>query len=124
MNRRKILLIEDNFTTLDIYKKTLEREGLRTISVTFGEEALFAAKAGKPDLILLDLLLPGSTSGLEALKEIKNEKGLSKIPVVVITNLHTEEKIAKQLGAVDYLVKTNTSLTEVVATVKKRLQIN
>ena len=122
MNVRKVLLVEDNFQTLNIYKKTLEKEGLKTVPVIFGQEAVLAAKAEMPDLILLDLLLPGSTSGLQALKELKDDRKLKDIPVIVITNLHTEEKIAKKLGAAEYLVKANTSVTEVVAKVKKHLQ--
>ena len=92
------------------------------ISALDGEIGLKLAKAKKPDLILLDLILP-KLSGFEVLKKIKEDKKIKDIPVIVLTNLENMEDIEKaiELGATTYLVKVSYPLEEVVKKIKKAL---
>ena len=118
---KKILIIEDNFQTLDILKTKLKREGYEIIIATLGLEGIAAAQATLPHLIIADILLSGDYNGLEVLEEVKKDKKLKNIPVILLTNLDTEEAAAKKLGAYDYLVKANTSISEVVKRVNSCL---
>ena len=88
-----------------------------------GEVGLKLAKSGKPDLILLDLILP-KIDGFEVLKKIKPDPETKDIPVIVLTNLEESEDVQRaiDLGAKNYLVKANYSLREVVEKIKKALQ--
>lgn len=74
-----------------------------------------------PDLVLLDIMLPGGLNGFDVLEQMKREETLRKIPVVILTNLDTEEKTSKLIGADDYIIKANTSLAEIVAKIKSKL---
>ena len=92
------------------------------VSALDGEIGLGLAKVKKPDLILLDLILP-KTSGFEVLRKLKEDDATKDIPVIVLTNLESIEDIEKalSLGTTTYLVKANYSLEEVLEKVKKAL---
>lgn len=118
---KKILLIEDDAFLVDIYKTKLKEAGFE-VSVAFdGEEGFKKAKEEKPDLVLLDLVLPGM-DGWEFLKKAKNEN-LSNLKIVILSNLGQKEEVEKgaNLGAVKYLVKSHYAPSEVVEEVKKVL---
>ena len=74
-----------------------------------------------PDLILLDIMLPGNLSGYDVLKIIQNKPKLAKIPVIILTNLDAEINKAQELGAKDFIVKVNTPVTDIISIVKKHL---
>jgi len=118
-----ILFIEDESALQKTFGEILKQEGYEMISALDGEIGLRLAKVKKPDLILLDLVLP-KRHGFEVLKELKENKETKKIPVIVLTNLEKIEDIdrALELGATTYLVKAQYSLTEVVEKIKKALQ--
>ena len=92
------------------------------ISALDGEIGLKLARSKKPDLILLDLVLP-KVHGFEVLKELKSDLGTKDIPIIVLTNLEAIEDVNKaiELGAKTYLVKTQYNLEEVVEKVKKAI---
>jgi len=126
--RKKILLIEDEIPVVDIYERVLSKAGFEAKSLTNGKEALSELqkikrqKETKPDLILLDLILP-DINGIEILREIKSWKETRNIPVVILTNykdVETEER-GDSLGANAYIIKTNITPEEIVAIVKKYL---
>ncbi|MBU4360625.1 response regulator [Candidatus Parcubacteria bacterium] len=119
---KKILLVEDEKTLSEMYQTKLEREKFTVISVQNGGQALEKVKAEKPDLILLDIILP-KTNGFDILAELKANSKLKKIPVIMLTNLGQEEDIKKgeKLGAKDYIVKANSTPAQVVDKVKKLL---
>jgi two-component system, OmpR family, alkaline phosphatase synthesis response regulator PhoP len=118
-SKRTIVLAEDDKFISKAYSAGLSDEGFNIIAVYDGEEALKAIKENKPDLILLDLVMP-SKNGFEVLEDLNLDKSLKGISVLVLSNLGQESDIekAKALGAKDYLVKSNFSMKEVIEKVK------
>jgi len=120
---KKLLLVEDDQFLSALLNNRLQKEGFEVRLAATGEEALAILKIWKPDLILLDLILPGK-SGFEVMEEIRQDPALSrKAPIMILSNLGQNSDIerAKSLGAVDYLVKARTSINEVVMRVKSAL---
>jgi len=119
----KILLIEDEKTLRFLIVQTLTQEGFEVEEAVDGEEGIQKLKNNKPDLILLDLVLPGM-NGFEVLSKIKKDSELESIPVVILSNLGQEEEIKKgmNLGATDYLIKAHFTLDQIVARIKKFLK--
>jgi len=122
--KKKILYIEDD----PILQKTLGRklkvEGFKVISALDGKEGLILVQKERPDLILLDLILP-QMGGVEFLKELRKNEETKDIPVVVLTNVSEEiEKIQQilELGIKGYLVKSEYSLEEIVEKIKEFLK--
>lgn len=117
-----ILFIEDESALQKTFGDILRQEGYEMISALDGEIGLRLAKDKKPDLILLDLILP-KVNGFEVLKKIKEDKETKDIPVIVLTNLEGIGDVEKaiELGATTYLVKASYSLEEVVQKIKKTL---
>lgn len=122
MKMAKILLIEDNNYTSKLYKEKLQQEGYDVEVVKTGEQGMIAAKEVKPDLILLDIMLPGGVNGFDVLENLRKQEDLKTLPVIVLTNLDTEEKVAKEIGVSEYIVKANMSLEQLVDIVKKYLK--
>ncbi|NQU77622.1 response regulator [Candidatus Falkowbacteria bacterium] len=116
----KILLIEDDNFLSGIYVAKFEMEGFEIIAERRGEEGQKIAKKEKPDVILLDILLPGK-DGFAVLKELKTDAATSRIPVIVMTNLSEDSNVKKafDLGATDYLVKAHFLPAEIIDKVKK-----
>ena len=112
---KKILLIEDDKFLRKVITKKLKNEKYQVIEATDGEAGLRSAEREKPDLILLDLVLP-EMSGYEVLKLIKKKTSTSKIPVIILSNLGSQDEIEKglKLGAVDYLIKAHLNPGEVI----------
>lgn len=121
---KKVLIIEDDKLLREMMFRKLEKEGFEVFSVMDGSEAVVKTKEIKPDIVLLDLILPGS-NGFEILKEIKNDSEIKETPVIVLSNLGQKSEIDKgmELGAVDYLVKAHFTPTEVLEKIKTILSI-
>jgi len=119
----KILFIEDEPALQKTLGDVLNKEGYKVVSALDGELGLRMAKTEKPDLILLDLILPKIT-GFDLLKKFKADPETKKIPVVVLTNLGQMADIEKvlKLGPAAYLIKNNYNLAEVVGKIKKTLK--
>ncbi|OHB10016.1 MAG: hypothetical protein A3G05_01855 [Candidatus Zambryskibacteria bacterium RIFCSPLOWO2_12_FULL_45_14] len=121
---KKVLLIDDDEVFLKTVIDALSAENYEVITAKDGEEGLQMAKKKKPDLILLDVLLP-QIGGMNFLKIIKEDEELNKIPVLVASNLtsmsHVEEGVA--LGARGYIIKSDESLKTIVDTVKSIIPI-
>lgn len=118
---KKILIIEDDIEVQDLYKQTFTKENLEVVQAFNGEDGINILKSQKPDMVLLDIMLPGGLNGFDVLEQIKRNENCKNIPVLILTNLDTEEKTAKSIGAVDYIVKSNVSLEQVVHRVKNIL---
>jgi len=119
---KKILFIEDESALQKTFGEILQQEGYQVLSALDGEAGLEKAQTEKPDLILLDLVLP-KMHGFEVLKALKKDEATENIPIIVLTNLETMDDVEKalELGATTYLVKTNYTLEEVVQKIKKTL---
>jgi DNA-binding response OmpR family regulator len=121
---KKILFIEDDPKLVGSLEEIFKRENYEFLAAANGEDGLATAKKEKPDLILLDLVLP-QKDGFEVLKEIKNDSETASIPVIILTNLEGSGDIEKalSLGANSYLIKANYSLEEVLVKVKEILSL-
>lgn len=117
----KILIVEDDSQLQLIYQKKLTREGHEVFLAETGQEALIFAKEKYPNIILLDVMLPGGQNGFDVLEQIKRDPSISQTPILILTNLDTEQSTAMSIGASDYIIKANTSLDEMVAKVNKYL---
>lgn len=119
---KRILFIEDESALQKTFGEILKQEGYQMISALDGEVGLELAKNQKPDLILLDLVLP-KLHGFEVLQQLAKDHQTKQIPVIVLTNLEAMEDVEKtlKLGATTYLVKENYSLEEIVKKIKKIL---
>lgn len=116
----KILIIEDEVILAEMYKDKFEQEGYITDLVFSSEEAVDYLKEKKPDLILLDILLPRE-NGIIFLKKLKEIGNASQIPVVAFSNYDDlkTRKEAFELGVKAYLIKTQYTPTELLAEIKK-----
>lgn len=119
---KKILIVEDEQSLLKLLELTFKSSGFEVVKAINGEEAM-AALTKKPDLVLLDILLPGE-SGLTILEKIKKDEKSKGIPVIMLTNFNEPERIekAKKLGAADYLVKSSNDPSTVLEKVRKYLE--
>ncbi len=115
-----IIVAEDDKFLSKIYQVKLEKEGYKIVLAIDGEDTLEKIRFEKPALILLDIIMP-KKSGIDVLAEMKKDPNLSDIPVIILTNLGQEEDKEKAMkyGAVDYIVKANISIEEVVAKIEK-----
>ncbi len=118
---QKVLLIEDDVHVINVFKTVLEQEGFEVVAASTGQDGLSMVKSELPALVILDIMLPGGMNGFDVLEDMKRSADTAKIPVLVLTNLDTEEEVAKKIGVADYLVKVNTSNAEVVKRVKSLL---
>lgn len=120
---RKILIIEDDKFLRELITRKLVNEGYQTIEAVDGEEGVRTAKAEKPDLILLDLILPG-IDGFEALARIRKDQETANLPVIILSNLGQKEDIERglKLGATDYLIKAHFSPGEIIEKVASILK--
>ena len=118
----KILVVEDEDILSSVLKEKLERAGDTVKVASDGEAGLAAIKTFKPDLVVLDLLLP-KKNGFEVLEALRADNTIPDVPVVVVSNLGEDSDIkrALQLGAVDYFVKVEHPLNEIVEKIKNIL---
>lgn len=120
--QKKILLVEDDDSLASVYVTRLEAEGFVIKRVPNGEDALAAAIEFKPDLILLDVMMP-KVSGFDVLDILRNTPETANVQVIMLTALSQEsdKKRAEELGVDDYLVKSQVVIADVVDKVKAHL---
>lgn len=118
----KILLVEDDKMLADMYITKFSKEGLQVMRAEDGAKGLEMAKKEKPDLILLDIIMP-KLDGFAVLKEIKQSNDMPNTHILLLTNLGQSEDVEKgrQLGADDYFIKANHTPAEIVEKVKYML---
>lgn len=112
---KSILLVDDDLTLREMYLERLKAEGFVVETAQDGQEAVAKARDTRPNLILLDIMMP-KLNGLDVLKQLKAEKETSDIPVIVLTALIQDRERAQaiELGASDYIVKSETMPGEVI----------
>lgn len=115
----RILLIEDDVFMIDLLVQELKGAGFDTAVAKTGAEAVQKFEEEKPDLILLDVILPDQ-SGFETLRQIRRKPQGAETKVIVLSNIgeNKDQEEARRLGAADYLVKANSSLPEIVEKVR------
>lgn len=118
----KVLMIEDDTFLSELVLTKLSQDGCIPYSTANGEEGLQLAEQYRPNVIILDLMLPG-ISGEEVLSRLKAHAELSTIPVIVFSNKSNPEEIKENLknGAAEYLVKSSTDLADLPGIIKKAM---
>ena len=121
-NKKSILLVEDDEFLAELYATKLNLENFEVSLAVDGEKGLKMIKELKPDLILLDIILP-KMDGFEILKNMKADPELKNIPVILLTNLSQKDEVKRglDLGATDYLIKAHFMPSEVVKKIKQIL---
>jgi len=116
---KKILLIEDESALQKSLGDTLREDGFEVLSALDGTIGERLAKSEKPDLIVLDLILP-QKSGLDVFQSLKEDETTKNIPVVILTNLEKIEHVEKalEMGAKTFLIKANYTLKEILTKIK------
>lgn len=122
MKLKKLLLIEDDALTAQSYAEHFASDFEVCIAKN-GDQGLRDAQEILPQVILLDVMLPGKMNGFDVLRELKQRTTTSHIPVFIFTNLDEQRKAALEFGASDCFVKANTSLDQVSAAITKVLQV-
>ncbi len=122
-NSKKILIVEDDDSLAGIYEVRLSNESYSLNRVNNGEDALAAAIDFQPDLILLDIMMP-KVSGFDVLDILKNTPETAAIKIVMLTAMgqESDKKRAMELGADDYLVKSQVLIVDILDRIKKQLQ--
>lgn len=123
--KSKILLVEDDKMLADMYVTKFSKEGIQIMKAEDGAKGLEVAKREKPDLILLDIIMP-KLDGFAVLKELKKDPSMSNTHILLLTNLGQSEDVdkGKELGADDYFIKANHTPAEIVEKVKYLLTKN
>lgn len=119
----RILIVEDDNFLRGLLTKKLEEKGFSVVQAESGEKGVEELKEDLPDLVLLDLLLPG-IDGFEVLKWARGQGGaLADLPVIILSNLGRQEDIEKgtKLGATDYLVKSKSTPPEIIEKVNEAI---
>lgn len=121
--KKTLLVIEDDLFLIRAYQVKFEKEGFNVLVATEGTSALAYLQKDPPDLIMLDLMLPG-ISGFDVLTEIRKNDKWKDVPVIILTNLGQEQdkKRGEEFGVKDYIVKANVKIAEVVERVKQQLK--
>ena len=124
-DKKKILLVEDDAALASVYRSRLELEGFDIHEVNNGEDALSAAIEFKPDLVLLDAMMP-KISGFDVLDILRNTPETQAIRVIMLTALSQpkDKERAENLGVDDYLVKSQVVIGDVVERVKHHLGLD
>ncbi|MGE0039988.1 MAG: response regulator [Vicinamibacterales bacterium] len=119
---RRILLVEDDHFLRKAAQTSLTRRGYHVVTASDGEEALRLVRTERPELILLDLIMP-RIQGFEVLRTLKADADTAAIPVIVLSNLGQDHdrEAALAAGAIAHIVKANISLVELVAEVDRAL---
>ncbi len=123
--KHKILLVEDDESLASVYTERFEAEGFDVKHVANGEEALTKAIEFKPDLILLDVMMP-KISGFDVLDILRNTPETANVRIIMLTALSQEKdkERAKEMGVDDYLVKSQVVIADVVERVRYHLGIH
>src|SRR6266478_1864945 len=103
----KILLVEDDKILLEMYRDKFTNEKFEVQTANNGQEGIEKMRSFKPDIVLLDLIMPG-VSGFDVLKIVKDDPELNKIPIFVLTNIYADaEDLVKNWGVKYFLLKSN-----------------
>ena len=122
--QKLVLIVEDDDNLANVYETRLQAEGFSTKRVPNGEDALSAAIASKPDLILLDVMMP-KVSGFDVLDILRNTPETADAKVIMLTALSqdSDKEKAKSLGVDDYLIKSQVVIADVVDRIKEHLNV-
>ncbi len=119
---KTIFLVEDDLFLSSLLKTKFIEAGFKVINARDGDEAIQILKKQKPDIIILDIILP-KKNGFEVMQEINKNPAINKAPIIIVSNLGQSEDVSKgkELGAIEYFVKARISIEDLVEKIKKFL---
>ena len=122
-NQKTVLVIEDDLFLSNLLKTRLERAGINVLRAGDGEEAVNVLSTAKPDLVMLDIIIP-KKSGFEVLEGMREDPSQKDIPVIIVSNLGQEGDIqrGKSLGVIAYFIKAQISIDDILSKVKGYLE--
>lgn len=120
---KKILVIEDDEALQLSYQTMLAANGFEVIQAKSGDEGIQLAQTSKPDLIILDIMLPGGPDGFVILDKLKHDEAVSSVPIIIASNVDNRVVDALKMGATWYFIKAQTPLNQVVAKIKELLGV-
>ncbi len=117
---QKILIVEDDKFLREMITRKLDKEDYETIQAVDGKEGLERMREEKPDLVLLDLIMPG-VGGFEVLEEAKKDPEIESIPIVILSNLGQKSEVERglDLGAEDFLIKAHFTPREIIKKIQE-----
>ena len=120
---KHIFLVEDDQYLVDIYVTKLEKEGFKVDLARDGQKALDFLEKNKPDLLILDIIVP-NVDGWEILRRIRKKEKFKNLPVIILSNLNQKREVMKgiDLGATKYLIKAHYTPSEILEEVRKMLK--
>lgn len=120
----KVLIIDDDESLSAVFEAALQKNGIETVYSPNGKDGIDKARLEKPDLILLDQVLP-DISGNEVLKTLKMDSSTQNIPILILSNFSQEELVKEAInnGAVDYVFKYQVEPQDLISKVKQTLKI-
>jgi DNA-binding response OmpR family regulator len=124
-NKKKVLIVEDEAILLQAMMDAFGAEGFTALGATDGQQGLMVAREQRPDIILLDIIMP-KMGGIAMLKELRSDPWGEAVPVIILTNLSDYKSVADALdeGVHNFLVKSDWEISNVIAAVKKKLNIS
>jgi DNA-binding response OmpR family regulator len=117
-----VIAFEDDPKIAETYEEMITELGGDIVVTASAVNGLALIRQLKPKLVLLDIMLDGVKNGFDILEEIRRNEDTKNIPVVMLTNLDSEEKVARSIGVEDYIVKSNIALTDLQEKLKTYLQ--
>ena len=112
---KKILIVEDNKLLQQVYFDKLVKEGFIVLQASTGQQGLALATNYQPNLIILDVMLPGGLNGFDVLSQLRANQSFKHTPILMITDLKEERKTAQSMGATDYIIKDEDQIDEIIS---------
>ena len=119
---KKILIVEDNKLLQQVYFDRLVKEGFLVLQAFTGQQGLAMATNYNPNLIILDIMLPGGLNGFDVLSQLRANLSFKHTPILMITDLKDEKKTAESMGASDYIIKDEKNIDETISKIKSYLK--
>ena len=120
-NPKKILIVEDNKLLQQVYFDKLVKQGFVILQAYNGPQGLTMATNYQPDLIILDVMLPGGLNGFDVLSQLRANDTFKHTPIVMLTDLTGEKKTSEAMGATDYIIKDEENIDEIMSKIKTYL---
>ena len=119
---KRVLIVEDDKSTMDALSIKLEQLGFIIDKAIDGVECLSSIEKNRPDIILMDLIMP-KMNGIETLKEIRKNPSIKDLPVIILTNSDSTEMLAEAMenDSLEYLIKSDHTLEQIAETIKSKL---
>src|SRR4030042_3775323 len=119
---KKVLIVEDDQATQRMYEKQLRFENFEVQLAGTSAKALEITQTFVPDVILLDIILKDGSNGFDLMEQFKRNRNTAAIPIIVLTNLDSEKQTALNIGAADYIVKSEISTEEFMQRIRNELK--